>query len=305
MKLSNLLEKNLVFRDVQGCTKDEAIQDLINKVADTDGHVLEYKDRILESVLGREHEVSTALGQGMMIPHARVKDFSDVIVAIGVPETPFKTDTAFKTEDEIKAIFMILAPQCKNQIMLNLMRGITRLGQNAQLLQQIIEAPLPEDVIRLVDESDIQISEKLTAEDIMNVETRPAHLDDTLEELAKRFTVEDIHGLAVLDENEQFIGEITERELIKYGMPEFATFVKDLSFLTVGEPFEKYFEDESTVTVKELYRKETMIVDRKVPIMEISFIMVNKKITRMYVVEDGKYFGMINRGDIIKKVLHV
>ncbi len=102
-----------------------------------------------------------------------------------------------------------------------------------------------------------------------------------------------------------FVGEITERELIEYGMPKYTSLMSDLSFMTVGEPFEEYFKNEERVTVEELYRKNPVIVDRKASIMEISFTMVTKGNTRLYVVEEGQYFGSIVRSDIIKKVLHI
>ena len=104
----------------------------------------------------------------------------------------------------------------------------------------------------------------------------------------------------------KFMGEITERELIEFGMPKYTSVMQDLSFLTVGEPFEEYLVNEKIATIEELYRREVVIsVDRKTSIMEICFSMVNKGKTRIYVVEDGKYYGMIQRSDIIKKVLHI
>ena len=57
--------------------------------------------------------------------------------------------------------------------------------------------------------------------------------------------------------------------------------------------------------IKELYRKNPKITDRKASIMEISFLMVTQGNTRLYVVENGKYYGTIFRSDIIKKVLHI
>ncbi len=109
-----------------------------------------------------------------------------------------------------------------------------------------------------------------------------------------------------MGENGRFLGEITERELIEFGMPKYTSVMQDLSFLTVGEPFEEYLINEKTATIEELYRrKDVLIVDRKESIMEICFLMVNKGKTRLYVVENGHYFGMIQRSDIIKKVLHI
>ena len=65
------------------------------------------------------------------------------------------------------------------------------------------------------------------------------------------------------------------------------------------------FKNEHLVTVNELYRKTAEIIDRKSSIMEICFLMVSKGNTRLYVVENGTYFGTIFRSDIIKKVLHI
>ena len=63
---------------------------------------------------------------------------------------------------------------------------------------------------------------------------------------------------------------------------------------------------EKIATIEKLYRKEApIIVDRKAPIMEICFLMVNRGKTRIYVVEDGRYLGMIQRSDIIRKGLHI
>ncbi|MCI6153310.1 MAG: CBS domain-containing protein, partial [Fusobacterium perfoetens] len=64
---------------------------------------------------------------------------------------------------------------------------------------------------------------------------------------------------------------------------------------------------EETATIKDLYRRKENLytIDKKTPIMEICFIMVKKGITRIYVVENGKLYGVIRRYDIIKKVLHI
>lgn len=68
---------------------------------------------------------------------------------------------------------------------------------------------------------------------------------------------------------------------------------------------EEYLKNEKTATIEDIYRKKTSAVDRKTPIMEICLLMVNKGFTRIYVVENGKYYGTILRSLIIKKVLHI
>ncbi|WP_027128160.1 CBS domain-containing protein, partial [Fusobacterium perfoetens] len=146
-----------------------------------------------------------------------------------------------------------------------------------------------------------------TADDVLSPDISPVTEDTTLEVVAKRLINEKISGIPVVDEKNNFLGEITEKELIEYGMPKYLSLMKDLDFLTVGEPFEEYLLKEETATIKDLYRRKENLytIDKKTPIMEICFIMVKKGITRIYVVENGKLHGVIRRYDIIKKVLHI
>ena len=65
-------------------------------------------------------------------------------------------------------------------------------------------------------------------------------------------------------------------------MPDYLSLMGDLNFLTVGEPFEEYLVNETTTTIEKLYRVDERVkIDRKTPIMEICFIMVNKGLTRL------------------------
>ena len=92
-------------------------------------------------------------------------------------------------------------------------------------------------------------------------------------------------------------------------MPAHLSLMSDLNFLTVGEPFAEYLLNESTMTIKDIYRKDIkhLMIDKDTPIMEICFKMVYKGMHRLYVVnpKNNKYLGIINRSDIIKKVLHI
>ena len=93
----------------------------------------------------------------------------------------------------------------------------------------------------------------------------PASPETTLEEIAKRLISEHISGLPVVDKNGEFLGEITEKELIEFGMPKYLSLMKDLNFLTVGEPFEEYLVNEKTATIKDMYRVKNniIVVDKK------------------------------------------
>ena len=90
MKFSNYLDSNLIFTDVKGTNMEEVIKDMMEKLAAKEKNLAARKDEITQSVIKREEEFSTAIGKNTAIPHARIENFNDFIVALGVVETPFE-----------------------------------------------------------------------------------------------------------------------------------------------------------------------------------------------------------------------
>ena len=308
MKLSSYLYEDLILMNLRGRSKEELIENLLAHVAQRDQRVKKREDEILKAVLKRENEISTFVGHGLMIPHTRLENFDEFIVAIGIVGDPVEETVVGSGEkDEIRIVILLLGDVIRNKNMLKTMSAFSKIAMKEEgLLEKIKIANTSEEIIKLIDRANIEVDKRVRAEDILNENIKPVCEDTTLEDVARRFIVENMSGLPVVDKNNKFLGEITERELIEFGMPKYITILDDVSFLTVGEPFEEYLSKEKTTIIKDLYRKEKVItVDRKAPIMEISFLMVNKSVTRIYVVEDNFYYGMIERSDIIKKVLHI
>lgn len=308
MKFSSYLDPNFIFTDLEGKDPEEIIVEMVGRIAEKDKRVKESQELIQEAVIRREREIPTGIGSGIAIPHARIENLNDFIVAIGLLDTPIEGEiAATHQKDEVNLVFLIISDVLKNKNILKVMSAISKLAlRQSDLLEKIKKERNPKKVIEYFQESNIEFAHKIVAEDVLSPDVKPATPENTLEEIAKRLILEETSGLPVVDSKGLFLGEITERELIDYGMPEYLSLMGDLNFLTVGEPFEEYLVNESKVTIKDLYRvSNDIVIDRKTPIMEICFIMVNKGITRLYVVDNGKYYGMIKRSDIIKKVLHI
>ncbi len=308
MKLSSYLDPKFIFIDLEATTVENAIEIMTTKISENDEMVKKNKEKILEAVIKRERELSTAIGSGVGIPHARLDDFNDFIISVAVLKNSIPVEIAGSNKkDDMKLIVLILSDVLKNKNILKTMGAISKLClKNPELLKKLKESKSKNEVIKLIEDSNIEILHKVIADDVLSPEIRPAILGVTLEEIAKRFILEQTSGLPVVDKDGNFLGEITERELIEYGMPKYTSLLDDLNFLTVGEPFEEYLLNEKIATIDKIYRKKGVIsIDTQAPIMEICSIMVKKGVTRLYVVEKNKYLGMIKRSDIIKKILHI
>ena len=238
-------------------------------------------------------------------------DFSDFIIAVATIKNKLEGEIGGTNQtDDIKVVFLIISDVLKNKNLLKTMSVISKIGlKQPEVIEKIKKSNSPKEIYELLAANDIELEHKIIAEDVLSPEIRPAKENDTLEEIAKRLILEQKSALPVLTENGILLGEITERELIGFGMPEHLSLMSDLNFLTVGEPFEEYLINESTMTIKDIYRKDIkhLLIDKDTPIMEICFKMVYKGMHRLYVVnpKNNKYLGIINRSDIIKKVLHI
>ena len=311
MKFSSYLNTDYIFPNLEASSKEEIIRKIVSKVAEDDKVVGEQKDEIIKNILKREEEISTCIGGGIFLPHTRMIDFSDFIIAVATVKGKIVSDIGGTNEtDEIKVVFLIVSDVLKNKNLLKAMSVISKIGlKQPEVIEKIKKSNSPKEIYELLAANDIELEHKIIAEDVLSPEIRPAKENDTLEEIAKRLILEQKSALPVLSDDNVLLGEITERELIGFGMPEHLSLMSDLNFLTVGEPFEEYLLNESTMTIKDIYRKDIkhLMIDKDTPIMEICFKMVYKGMHRLYVVnpKNNKYLGIINRSDIIKKVLHI
>ena len=307
MKLSSYLNPKCIYFDLTGNTKEEIINQMIDNTARFDKKFNESVDLIRKSVLERENEVPTAMGSGIAIPHARVDGYDDILISIGILKDPIECEMAdMRSKDMVKIFFMITAETLKSKVILKIMSSITKIAlKDPDLLEQLKNSTNSHEVFELLGHINVKIENKITADDVMDPTIRPVNPNDTLDDIARRLIKEEKPGFPVVNDNGDFLGEMTERELISFGMPDYTSVMDNLDFFTIGEPFEEYLKNEKTTTIEEIYRKNPITVDRKTPIMEICLLMVNKGYTRIYVVENGKYYGTILRSHIIKKVLHI
>lgn len=307
MKLSSYLSERVIIPNIVGNNMNELVEDLLDKVIKNNQSLKLDKHEINKAVLKREEEASTYLGYGVALPHARLENFEDILVVIGFLEKPIKVKNLANQEEDLKVVILVVADVLKGKKILKIMSGISKLAlKNRQTLDEIIEKKSATQTIKLLDQANIEIDHNITAEDLFTNLPKPASIKNTLEDIAKRIIMEKVSGIPVVNENNRFLGEITERELIAFGMPKYTTILDDLNFMTIGEPFENYIVNEKTTIIEEIYRKDGVItVDKEASLMEVCYLFMNRGVTRIYVVENGKYLGIILRSDIIRKILHI
>src|SRR3989441_7363124 len=81
MKIGDILTEDLVLASLRGRTKNELIEELARVVS---AHRAEIDhDRLVEALEERERLNSTALGEGVAIPHGKLPGLKQVVAAFG------------------------------------------------------------------------------------------------------------------------------------------------------------------------------------------------------------------------------
>ncbi|MHC4592066.1 MAG: PTS sugar transporter subunit IIA, partial [Planctomycetota bacterium] len=83
MALADYLRSDAVCMDLAAQKRDEAIRALLDQFVDHNVMPAGLAERALAAILDRERLGSTAIGKGVAVPHARVDDLDQVMIAFG------------------------------------------------------------------------------------------------------------------------------------------------------------------------------------------------------------------------------
>lgn len=108
MKLADFLCKKAISVDLQGTTKKDVIEELIGLLIESE--VIEKKDRnkIFDVVMAREKLGSTAIGQGVAIPHAKFEGIDKLTACLGISKKGVDFDSL--DGEPAYIFFLLIAP---------------------------------------------------------------------------------------------------------------------------------------------------------------------------------------------------
>ncbi len=101
-------------------------------------------ETLLRGLMQRESTMTTYLGEGVALPHVRVKMDRRYVLAIGRSRTGVKHDGA-KDDESVRLILMLLADE-KARDYLQVLASVARLVKERDLVRSLVEAPTLDDL---------------------------------------------------------------------------------------------------------------------------------------------------------------
>jgi len=152
VRLTEILREDIIKINLDATDKWEAIQELVDLLISA--HELRLIDRhdVIESVQARERSLSTGLEHGIAVPHAVADCVEDVVAALGISQNgiPFESHDG----QPARLVILLLIPQGAFQRHVRTLAGIARLGTNAELREDLINAKTPADVMDVLFRAD-------------------------------------------------------------------------------------------------------------------------------------------------------
>ncbi len=306
MKITSLLNNNCIENNLIANSKYQAIEKLVSKLYKVHPELKSTGlscDNLIDFVKKREDEQSTAVGYNVAFPHARVEGCKGLFIAIGV----CKQGVDFKSPDKepVNIICLLISEETEASLILQGMATLARFFNNKENRKSILNADTAKKAWGIIDAQNLQLSPVIYAHDIMHTNLEAISWDKTIYDAARQMHLKHMDVLPVVDENGNFEGDISCLELFSFGIPDFFTQLNTISFIKNIDPFEKYFKSDKTVAIKSIYRKNCGVVQADATLVEIVFQMTKWKHSKIYVVENGKFEGVIDRFNLVDRILCV
>lgn len=161
MKITDLLSKNAI--KLNGIANDKT--DVINQMVDlmmNNGNIVD-KETYKSTVMQREKEGTTGIGEGIAIPHGK----SDSVSKPGLSAMVIPNGVEFESLDgqPAKLLFLIAAPNTKDNIHLDVLSRLSTLLMDVKFREKLINAKTEEEFLKYIDEAE---KEKLSENKVTN-----------------------------------------------------------------------------------------------------------------------------------------
>jgi PTS system nitrogen regulatory IIA component len=148
MDLKGILKKGLIFFSNLSKKKDnlEALIGLIDNE-----NLVEDAGVLREAIFSREEIMSTGIGLGIAVPHARIKGVKNILIAIGINKKGIE-DYESLDGTPVRLVFMIIAGEKQHKEYLKLLSQIVKILKKNSRIDHLLEAERADEVIGLISE---------------------------------------------------------------------------------------------------------------------------------------------------------
>ncbi len=143
MRILDYTAADLIALGLEARDKEHLLQQMVELLVQSGRATA--SQLILEALLTRERVMSTGIGGGIALPHARTDETSALVLAFARPREPL--DFQALDSRPVDLVCMLLGPKGPDNVLVKLLARVSRLLQDERLKQGLRAAATPAEVL--------------------------------------------------------------------------------------------------------------------------------------------------------------
>ena len=156
LKIQNLLTQDMILLELKSGKRDDVLKEMVGLLKQKEKIAKEKE--LFEKLIQREELGSTAISDGVAIPHCKIKGVKDPVVMLAVS----KKGVSFQSLDgkPTYVFFLVVSSPDNPSLNLQILAAIAHLVRKADFfLKKVLEAKSISDILAIIKEEEEKINE--------------------------------------------------------------------------------------------------------------------------------------------------
>ena len=152
MQIMDFLSKKAIITDIKSTRKEDVIKEMVDLLIASEDVEKRNRNKLIDALMAREALGSTAIGQGIAIPHAKSDCVNKLVAAFGLSKKGVDFDSL---DGELAYIFFLLvAPQDSAGPHLKALARISRLLKDKYFRDTLRASTDEKSVVKIIMQED-------------------------------------------------------------------------------------------------------------------------------------------------------
>ncbi len=155
MKIREILQVGKIIPSLQGKEKTDVVNELVDLFKDDE--LVKDLDEMRNAVHEREKIMSTGVGKGFAIPHAKTNSVNEIVAAFGKLDEPI--DFQALDEQPVNLVFLLVGKENLVGPHIKLLSRISRMMNKDEFRESLSKAKTAEEIYSLFENEEKQYFE--------------------------------------------------------------------------------------------------------------------------------------------------
>jgi mannitol/fructose-specific phosphotransferase system IIA component (Ntr-type) len=298
LKLTSFFSEEDILVQQENLHRNALIRLMLEHLAKR--HGLQDVDAYYNAVIERENMENTIIADGIAVPHGRLDGLPKPLVCVATSEEGIQFHEG--GGKPVHLIMIVLIPRDKPAFYLQILRALATIMRDPDAPKDVATMKTPQEVMKYFERSGMTLPSHICAADIMVEPSIILRSNDSLKTAIDCFISKNISEIPVVDRDEDMVGVVSARALLRVCLPDYLLWMNDLSPIINFEPFANVLRKEQSAWLSDILGTTYSHVQVDAPAVSVAAELTRNNTSRCYVLNDKKLVGVIDLPVFLHKV---